>query len=83
MKRWTQRSIVQEELMPKDAQSGSYQTGLSQVDITYSLHIENGYACCFCVNYRKLNAEIVSDFYNIHRMDECIDSLGDATIFSN
>ena len=36
----------------------------------------------FCVDYRKLNALIVKDSYPLPRMDECLDSLGDATIFS-
>jgi Reverse transcriptase (RNA-dependent DNA polymerase) len=35
----------------------------------------------FCVEYRKLNALTVKDSYPL-RMDECLDSLGDATIFS-
>ena len=36
----------------------------------------------FCVDYRKLNAVTVRDSYPIPRMDECIDSLGDATVFT-
>ncbi len=36
----------------------------------------------FCVDYRKLNAITVRDTYPIPRMDECIDSLGSAKIFS-
>ena len=36
----------------------------------------------FCVDYRKLNAVTVSDSYPLPRMDECIDSLGDATVFT-
>ena len=36
----------------------------------------------FCVDYRKLNAVTVKDSYTLPRMDECLDSLGDATIFS-
>ena len=36
----------------------------------------------FCVDYRKLNALTVKDSYPLPRMDECLDSLGDATIFS-
>ena len=36
----------------------------------------------FCVDYRKLNALTIRDSYPIPRMDECIDSLGDAGIFS-
>jgi hypothetical protein len=36
----------------------------------------------FCVDYRKLNALTVKDSYPSPRMDECLDSLGDATIFS-
>ena len=37
----------------------------------------------FCVDYRKLNALTVRDSYPIPRMDECIDSLGDAEIFTS
>ena len=36
----------------------------------------------FCVDYRRLNAMTVRDSYPIPRMDECIDSLGDARVFS-
>jgi RNase H-like domain found in reverse transcriptase/Reverse transcriptase (RNA-dependent DNA polymerase)/Retroviral aspartyl protease len=36
----------------------------------------------FCVDYRKLNALTIKDSYPLPRMDECLDSLGDATIFS-
>jgi len=36
----------------------------------------------FCVDYRRLNAMTLRDSYPIPRMDECIDSLGDANIFT-
>jgi len=36
----------------------------------------------FCIDYRKLNLMTVTDAYTIPRMDECIDSLGDARVFS-
>ena len=36
----------------------------------------------FCVDYRKLNAMKIRDSYPIPRMDECIDYLGKATIFT-
>lgn len=36
----------------------------------------------FCVDDRKLNAVTVGDSYPLHRMDWCIDSPGEATIFS-
>ena len=36
----------------------------------------------FCVDYRRLNAITVRDTYPLPRMDECIDSLGDAVVFS-
>ena len=36
----------------------------------------------FCVDYRRLNAATIRDIYPIPRMDECIDSLGDANIFT-
>jgi hypothetical protein len=36
----------------------------------------------FCVDYRKLNAITVPDTYPLPRMDECIDSLGEADIFT-
>ena len=36
----------------------------------------------FCIDYRKLNLMTVRDAYPIPRMDECIDSLGDAKVFS-
>ena len=36
----------------------------------------------FCVDYRRLNSITVPDTYPLPRMDECIDSLGDAAIFN-
>jgi transposase InsO family protein len=36
----------------------------------------------FCIDYRRLNAITVRDTYPLPRMDECIDSLGDAVVFS-
>jgi len=36
----------------------------------------------FCTDYRKLNLMTVKDAYPIPRMDECIDSLGDARVLS-
>jgi hypothetical protein len=36
----------------------------------------------FCVDYRKLNAITVPETYPLPRMDECLDSLGEAVIFT-
>lgn len=36
----------------------------------------------FCVDYWKLNAFTIRDSYSLPRMDECIDTLGEARIFS-
>ena len=36
----------------------------------------------FCVDYRRLNAITVKDTYPLPRMDECLDSLGDANVFT-
>ena len=36
----------------------------------------------FCIDYRRLNSVTVKDSYPIPRMDECIDSLGKAQVFS-
>ena len=35
----------------------------------------------FCVDYRKLNEKTVRDTYPLPRIDDCIDSLGEATVF--
>jgi len=37
----------------------------------------------FCVDYRRLNERTVKDVYLTPRMDDCLDSVGDATVFSN
>jgi dUTPase len=36
----------------------------------------------FCIDYRRLNALTVRDSYPLPRMDDCLDSLGAANIFS-
>ena len=36
----------------------------------------------FCVEYRKLNALTVKDTYPLPQMDECLDNLGDAVLFT-
>jgi RNase H-like domain found in reverse transcriptase/Reverse transcriptase (RNA-dependent DNA polymerase)/Integrase zinc binding domain len=36
----------------------------------------------FCVDYRRLNAITERDVYPLPRMDKCLDSLGDAYVFS-
>jgi len=36
----------------------------------------------FCVDYRRLNEMTVRDVYPIPRMNDCLDSLGDASVFS-
>jgi len=36
----------------------------------------------FCIDYRKLNLMTIKDAYPIPRVDECIDSLRDARVFS-
>jgi hypothetical protein len=36
----------------------------------------------FCIEYRKLNSVSLRDSYPLPRMKECIDSLGDASVFS-
>ena len=36
----------------------------------------------FCVDYRRLNNITVKDTYPLPRMDECLDSLGDANVFT-
>jgi len=36
----------------------------------------------FCIDYRQLNDRTVRDTYPLPRMDDCLDSLGDAKFFS-
>ena len=36
----------------------------------------------FCIDYRKLNFMKIKDSYPIPRMDECIDTLGNASVFT-
>ena len=36
----------------------------------------------FCIDYRRVNAITVRDTYPLPRMDDCIDSLGDASVFT-
>ena len=36
----------------------------------------------FCISYRHLNAKTVADAYPLPRVDDCLESLGDAHIFA-
>jgi Reverse transcriptase (RNA-dependent DNA polymerase) len=36
----------------------------------------------FCVDHRKLNSITIRDQYALPRLDDCIDSLGEARVFS-
>jgi len=36
----------------------------------------------FCIDYRQLNERTIRDSYPLPRMDDCLDSLGDAQFFS-
>ena len=36
----------------------------------------------FCIDYRKLNESTVKDSYPLPRMDDCLNSLGEANVFS-
>ena len=36
----------------------------------------------FCVDFRRLNAVTIADTYPLPRMEDCIDSLGEARVFS-
>lgn len=36
----------------------------------------------FCVDYRRLNLNTIADTYLFSRMEDCNNSLGDATVFS-
>lgn len=36
----------------------------------------------FCVEYRRLNLATLADTYPLPRLDDCIDSFGDASVCS-
>lgn len=49
---------------------------------TRPIRSQEGGLLRFCIDYRKLNDATVKDSYPIHRMDESIDSLGQAKVFT-
>lgn len=51
------------------------------VPLIVSALMTNGLRC-FRFDYQQLNAITTRDLYHLPRMEECIDSLGDAAVFS-
>jgi hypothetical protein len=66
----------------KDAPSRSHRTSHQRVGFAVALVAKPDGSLRFCIDYRKLNAITIRDTYPLPRMDECIDSLGDAVVFS-
>ena len=75
------REIEQQEV-DKMLQSGVIQPSQSAWAAPVLLVPKPDGSMRFCIDYRKLNAVTVRDSYPLPGMDECIDSLGEAAIFS-
>jgi transposase InsO family protein len=75
------RDIVQEELQRME-EMGVIEPSNSEWAAPIVLAPKPDGSLRFCVDYRKLNEVTVRDSYPLPRMDDCLDSLGTAQIFT-
>ena len=62
--------------------AGVTEPGTSEWASPIVLDPKNGGSLRFCVDYRRLNSKTVPDAYPLPRIDDCLDSPGDAEIFT-
>ena len=67
-------------LHPEPAQDGERNACL--LTSSHSSSSQERWSLRFCIDYRRLNTKTVADAYQLPRMDDCLDSLGDAAIFT-
>jgi Reverse transcriptase (RNA-dependent DNA polymerase) len=75
------REVVQEEIH-RMSQLGVIEPSSSEWAAPIFLIIKPDGTLRFCIDFRKLNELTVRDAYPLPRISDCLDSLGDATIFS-
>lgn len=73
--------IEKQEINWMNACHGRYRTYQDGMGLTFVCTPKKQGTLHFCIENRKLNAVTIRDSYTVRRMDECVDSLGDATIF--
>ena len=74
--------VVEQEEVDRMLQAGVIEPAQSEWASPVVLVPKSDGTLRFCVDYRRLNAVTIKDSYPLPRMDECIDSLGDANVFS-
>ena len=75
------RKRIAEEIL-KMLHAGVIETATSEWGSPVVLVSKKDGSLRFCVDYRRLNAKTLTDAYPLPRMDDCIDSLGDAVVFT-
>ena len=75
------RAILEEHIQSQ-LEAGVIEPAQSEWASPIVLAPKNDGTLCFCVDYRRLNNAIIPDTYPLPRMDDCIDSLGEAAVFT-
>ena len=73
---------VQAEEITKILEAGVIEPAISEWASPVVLLPKKDGSLRFCMDYRSLNAKTVADAYPLPRMADCLDSLGDAAVFS-
>lgn len=74
--------MFEKEKVDRMVHEGDMQTSSSEFASAVVLVPKPDGSLRFCIDYRKVNELSFRDPFSIPRTDECLDSLGDASLFT-